>query len=106
LTNCVFKLRRLALLLIFEGKCQGLSHLVTHAKHGKPVFLPVRAGGPQGKLLGMQVEDAGESEGRPVRGRTGIEPQGDVILRESGQTSGGSLVAREFEEPFERRKSK
>ena len=53
----------------------------------------------------MQVKETGESECRPVMGRTGIEPQGDIILRESGQTSGGSLVAREFEEPSARRKA-
>jgi hypothetical protein len=84
---------------------QGLNPLVTHAKHGKPVFLPARAGGPQGKLLGMQVEDTGESEGRPVMGGIGIEGKPDIILLEREQTSGGSLVAREFEEPSERRKA-
>jgi hypothetical protein len=83
----------------------GLSHSVTQVEHGKPVFLPVWAGGPQGKLLGMQVKDAGESESRPVMGGIRIEGQPDIILPEREQTSGGSLVAREFEEPSERRKA-
>jgi hypothetical protein len=81
---------------------QGLSHLVTQVEHGKPVFLLARAGGPQGKLLGMQVKEAGESERLPVMGGIGMEGQPDIILPEREQTSGRSLVAREFEEPSER----
>ena len=33
-------------------------------------------------------------------GRIGVEAQADIILPERGQTSGWSLFAREFEEPF------
>jgi hypothetical protein len=83
----------------------GLTHLVIQVKHGKPVFLPVRAGGPPGKLLGMQVKDTGESECPPVMGGIGVEGKPDIIPPEREQTSGRSLVARKFEEPSERRKA-
>ncbi len=46
---------------------------VTYTEHGKPVRPPVRAGRPQGKLLGVRVADAGKSEGRSVIERIGIE---------------------------------
>src|SRR5260370_15634985 len=35
----------------------------------------------------MQAEDGRKSERRPAIGRTGIEPRGDIIPRESGRTS-------------------
>ena len=46
--------------------------------------------------MGLRVRDRGGSEGRPVMGRIGVEPQGDITPRESGQTSARSLVTREF----------
>ncbi len=46
--------------------------------------------------MGLRVRDRGGSEGRPVMERTGVEPQGDITPRESGQTSARSLVTREF----------
>jgi hypothetical protein len=75
---------------------QGLTHFVTWVKHGKPVPLPVGAGKPQGKLKAVRVKESGESEGRPVIGRIGVEPPGEIIPRESGQTSTGSFFTREF----------
>lgn len=55
------------------AKRQGLTHFVTHAKHGKPVSLPLGAGEPQGTLLAVRVKECGESESRPVIGQIGIE---------------------------------
>jgi RNA-directed DNA polymerase len=49
--------------------------------------------------MGMRAEDAGESEGRSVMERIGIEGAPDIIPRESGLTSCGSRFAREFGEP-------
>ena len=37
----------------------------------------------------QRVKDEGASEGRPVMGRLGIEPVGNIIPRASGQTSLG-----------------
>src|SRR2546423_11401558 len=45
--------------------------------------------------MSQRVEDEGTSERRPVMGRTGVEPPGDITPRESGQTSLGSSVTRE-----------
>jgi hypothetical protein len=42
----------------------------------------------------LRVEEDGKSEGRPVMGRIGVEPQGNITPRESGQTSIGSLITR------------
>jgi hypothetical protein len=47
-------------------------------------------------LLAVRVEESGKSERHPVMGRTGIEPQGDITLRESGQTSTWSFFTKEF----------
>jgi len=49
--------------------------------------------------MGVRVKDVGESEGRSVIGRIGIEGQPDIIPPEREQTSDGSLVAKEFGEP-------
>ncbi|HVK54033.1 MAG TPA: group II intron reverse transcriptase/maturase [Burkholderiales bacterium] len=51
--------------------------------------------------MSMRVRDGGQSEGRPVMGRIGVEPKSDIILRESGQTSVGSFLKREFGEPLQ-----
>lgn len=72
---------------------------VNYAEHDKPVFPPEWAGRPQGKLWGVRVWDAGESECRSVMERIGVEAQADMTSRESEQTSGWSLFAREFDEP-------
>ena len=37
--------------------------------------------------MGWRVEDEGGSQRRPVIGRIGVEPSGEIILRESGLTS-------------------
>jgi hypothetical protein len=47
----------------------------------------------------MRVWDAGESERRSVMERIGVEAQADMTPRESEQTFGWSLFAREFDEP-------
>jgi len=52
----------------------------TCTERGKPVDLPVvmatRESEPQGKPMGLQVEDGGKSERLPVMGRIGVEPGG------------------------------
>jgi hypothetical protein len=42
----------------------------------------------------MRVEDGRKSECRPVMGWIGVEQQGDIIPRESAQTSTGSFLTR------------
>src|SRR5437660_1361263 len=55
--------------------------------------------------MGRRVEDDGESEGRSVMERILVEPvpsePGNITRRESGQTSIGSHVTREFGEPIQ-----
>lgn len=48
----------------------------------------------------MRVEECGKSECRPVMGRIGAEPRGNIASRENGQTSTWSFFTRLFEEPF------
>jgi RNA-directed DNA polymerase len=45
--------------------------------------------------MGRRVKDGGASECRPVTGRIGVEPPGDITPPERGQTSLGSPVTRE-----------
>ena len=52
-----------------------------------------RAGESQETLMGMRVKDAGESEGRSVTGRIGVQT---LPQRESVQTSCGSRITREL----------
>lgn len=52
-----------------QGKC---------VERGKPVVLPRGESEPQGKPKGRWVWDRGGSEGRPVMGRIGVEPSGDI----------------------------
>ncbi|WP_230626746.1 group II intron reverse transcriptase/maturase, partial [Ralstonia solanacearum] len=47
----------------------------------------------------MWVWECGESEGRPVMGRIEIASSGNIIPRESEQTSAWSFVTREFDQP-------
>jgi len=54
--------------------------------------------------MGMRVEDGGESERRLVMRRIEVAPNGNITSRESGQTSTGSFITREFEEPSNRGK--
>src|SRR3546814_3022435 len=74
---------------------------MNQVKHGKPVSPPLGAGRPQGMLLVMRVKECGESECRPVMGRIGVEPQGNIIPRESGQTSTWSFSTRSEEHTSE-----
>jgi RNA-directed DNA polymerase len=48
-----------------------------------------------------RVAEDGASEGRPVIGRIPVELPGNITGRESGQTSIGSFLTREFGEPTE-----
>ena len=50
--------------------------------------------------MGRRVEDEGGSEGRPVTGRIGVEPSGEITPRESGPTSLGCFVTREPGKPL------
>ena len=79
------------------AKRRGPPRSETHAEQGKPVVLPVTAGEPQGTLLAVRVKECGESEGWPVTGRIGIASQGNIIPRESGQTSAWSFVTRKLD---------
>ena len=49
--------------------------------------------------MGRRVEEEGGSEGRPVMGRIGVEPAGNITPRESGQTSVWSFLTRELGKP-------
>ncbi len=51
--------------------------------------------------MGRRVEDEGESERRPVIGRIGVEPSGEITPRESGLTSLGSFVTRKPGQPLQ-----
>jgi hypothetical protein len=55
-------------------------------------------------LMAVRVEECGKSEGRPVMGWIGVEPQGDITPRESGQTSIRSFLTKEFDQPFQEEK--
>ena len=50
---------------------------------------------PQGNRTAQRVKDAGASESRPVAGRIGVEPTGDITPLERGPTSRWSSVTRE-----------
>jgi hypothetical protein len=56
--------------------------------------------------MGMRVKDTGESECRFVMTRIGAEEQSNIALPERVQTSGWSLLAKEFVEPLKRRTGK
>ena len=63
---------------------RNLTHTVTAAERGKPVVSPadcVLASDSQEKPKGRRVREEGASESRSVMGRTGVEPQGDIIPR-------------------------
>jgi hypothetical protein len=49
--------------------------------------------------MAWRVKDDGESEGGPVMGAIPVEFPDNITGRESGQTSIGSSVTREQEEP-------
>ena len=54
--------------------------------------------------MGRRVEEEGGSEGRPVIGRIGVEPSGNITPRESGLTSLWSFVTREPGQPTQEAK--
>jgi len=62
------------------------SHSGTSAERGKPVVSPApsprgaRESEPQGEPMGQRVKEEGESQRRPVMGRIGVEPPGDITL--------------------------
>jgi hypothetical protein len=51
------------------------------AERGKPVAPPARDSEPRGEPTGRRAEDGGASERRPVTGRIGVEPPGDMTPR-------------------------
>jgi hypothetical protein len=71
-----------------------LTHLVTYAKHGKPVSLPIWVGRPQGLTMEVQVEDDGESKCQVVMIWIGVESSNNITPHESEQTSIWSFNAR------------
>src|SRR5271157_3155609 len=48
--------------------------------------------------MGRRVADGGKSECRPITGRIGVEPPGEITPRESGLTSLGCLRTRTSEQ--------
>src|SRR5262245_55883585 len=77
------------------AKSGGPTHPGTSAERGKPVVLPTRDSGSREAPMGRRVKDGGESEGRPLTGRIGVEPPGDITPPEREPTSLGSSVTRE-----------
>src|SRR5215471_11697242 len=65
---------------------------------------PVRDSEPQGKPIDVREWEDGRSEGHPVMGWIGVEPPGDITLRESALTSVWSCITREFGQPPEERR--
>ena len=59
---------------------------------------------PQGKPIDVREGEDGRSERHPVMGWIGVEPTGDITLRESALTSIWSCITREFGQPPEERK--
>ncbi len=47
--------------------------------------------------MGLRVEEEGASEGRAVMARIGVAPPGNIIPRESGQTSLWSFLTRDLD---------
>jgi hypothetical protein len=70
-------------------------HPGTSAERGKPVVLPIGDSDSREAPTGRRVKDGGESERRPVIGRTGVEPSGDITPPEREPTSPGSPLTRE-----------
>jgi len=58
-----------------------LTHTVTGAQRGKPVVSPYGKAALQEELTRRRVKEEGASEGRPVMGRIGVEPPGDITPR-------------------------
>jgi hypothetical protein len=52
----------------------------------------------------VREEEDGRSERHPVMGWIGVEPTGDITLRESALTSIWSCITREFGQPPEERR--
>jgi RNA-directed DNA polymerase len=52
--------------------------------------------------LAVRVQECGKSEWRSVIERIGIASAGNIIPRESGQTSAWSFITREFDKPLGR----
>lgn len=69
---------------ILPGNSRHLTFRVNQEERGKPITPPAMAGVPQGKLMGLWVWDARESECRPVMGRIGVatspRPKGGRLL--------------------------
>jgi hypothetical protein len=80
----------------FRFKDANFPALVIGMEHGNPVHVPdqfARDSNPKGKPMREREWDVGKSKGLPVMGSIGIELEGDIIPRESGQTSNGSFFA-------------
>ena len=58
----------------------------------------------QGKPIDVREWEDGRSERHPVMGWIGVEPTGDITLRESALTSIWSCLTREFGQPPEERR--
>ena len=71
------------------------THPGTSTERGKPVVLPTRESDSQEEPMGRRVKDGGGSECRPVTGRIGVEPTGDITPPEREPTSLGSSLTRE-----------
>jgi len=77
------------------AKSGGPSHPGTSTERGKPVVLPTGDSDSREPPTGRRVKDGGGSERRPLTGRIGVEPPGDIAPPERAPTSPGSSLTRE-----------
>jgi len=76
--------------------------VVIRAERGNPVALlgSIQDSTSQEVPMGRRRKEGGTSEGRSVMERIGSAPSGNILPRESGQTSTRSLVTRELDQPI------
>src|SRR5262245_19461605 len=75
----------------------------TPTERGKPVAVP-RVDASQGTSMRQRAQEEGASEGRPVMGRRGVAPPGNIIPPARGQTSLWSCGTRKFGQPLQKAK--
>ncbi len=84
-----------------------LTHSGIGAEHGKPIISPKkRESNPQGTPIEVWVQERGESEGRPVMGRIGVEPRLAISLHAKAGRLPHGLLSQESEANRLRRQSR
>jgi hypothetical protein len=75
---------------------------VTRVERGNPVALlsSIQDSSSQERPMGRRRKEGGKSQGRSVMERIGSAPSGNILPRESEQTSTRSLVTRELDQPI------